>query len=500
MRRAPRRRHGALRRRRPSILDRLWQLPAAQAPGWQSIALRLPARGTIVSASIVDGRSWNQFARSTLTVDAAAGRVVAWEPYDAMSAGQKLRPVFRFTHTGEIAGWPGQLIAGVASAGGALLVWTGIALAVHRLFGWRSWPARRRGRETAAADPDLFTGSVRRRAATPDDGRSVESGQHVDVVADVARQRRQVVGDCVRQSARQHPPHQRFLRLERIVVGRPARGAWIPEHRQMEPVRRYSRRASGSRCSCATRAVPPSGRRSAASVTTGFGRGAAMAGRADNAAMTARRSRRGPAPAGEGPRLRAPSTRRRRDDRHGDRHRIDRQIEHLDRQIRRRRAAALRGNVERRGLQGDRGDQQGNVQVRRRNALATSPAAAARRQNGHGTTARSARSRTRRFRRCENHRRDGAVHRDVSPPSATDRRNLPCASPIGTSLCAITTIARTSSAGRSRPATPGIRRPRAAPHQRAGRPDGSLIPDHDRPTRPRRRKAPTPPARDTTAR
>jgi uncharacterized iron-regulated membrane protein len=145
---------GGERREQATVLDLdgAWALAEARVPTWRSIALRLPPRGAAVSLSIVDGRSWNQFARSTLTVDASAGRVTRWEPYDASSRGQKLRGWFRFAHTGELGGLPGQAIAGLASAGGALLAWTGLALALRRLIGWRLW-ARLRGR-TADADGD----------------------------------------------------------------------------------------------------------------------------------------------------------------------------------------------------------------------------------------------------------------------------------------------------------------------------------------------------------
>ena len=59
-------------------------------------------------------------------------------------------------HTGELFGLTGQIVAGVASTGGVVLVWTGLSLAVRRFFTWR---ARRRaadrlsisaGRENAA--------------------------------------------------------------------------------------------------------------------------------------------------------------------------------------------------------------------------------------------------------------------------------------------------------------------------------------------------------------
>jgi uncharacterized iron-regulated membrane protein len=45
---------------------------------------------------------------------------------------------FRFLHTGEAGGWPGQTLAGLASAGAAVLVYTGLSLALRRLFGWRA--------------------------------------------------------------------------------------------------------------------------------------------------------------------------------------------------------------------------------------------------------------------------------------------------------------------------------------------------------------------------
>jgi uncharacterized iron-regulated membrane protein len=47
----------------------------------------------------------------------------------------------RFVHTGEYYGLTGQTIAGIASLGGALLVWTGLALAYRR---FRAWLARDR--------------------------------------------------------------------------------------------------------------------------------------------------------------------------------------------------------------------------------------------------------------------------------------------------------------------------------------------------------------------
>jgi hypothetical protein len=46
--------------------------------------------------------------------------------------GQCLRALVRFVHTGEEGGLAGQALAAIASAGGGLLVWTGLALALLR--------------------------------------------------------------------------------------------------------------------------------------------------------------------------------------------------------------------------------------------------------------------------------------------------------------------------------------------------------------------------------
>ena len=51
----------------------------------------------------------------------------------------------RFIHTGEAFGLAGQTVAGLVSAGGAVLVYTGLALALRRLAAWR----RRRALERA---------------------------------------------------------------------------------------------------------------------------------------------------------------------------------------------------------------------------------------------------------------------------------------------------------------------------------------------------------------
>ena len=132
----------------PLALDGLWPLAESHLPTWRSIALRMPQRpGQAVTFTINDRERINPMARSTLTVDPANARVVRWEPYEQLASGQRLRTWMRFGHTGELWGITGQVIAGLASAAGCVLVWTGLALAWRRFTAWRT---RRRREEPVA--------------------------------------------------------------------------------------------------------------------------------------------------------------------------------------------------------------------------------------------------------------------------------------------------------------------------------------------------------------
>lgn len=131
-------------------VDRAWSLAEAQLPAWRSIALRLPQQaGQPLTFTMNDRERLNPMGRSTLTVNAASGEVVRWEPYESLMLGQRLRTWMRFGHTGELWGLPGQIIAGIASAGGCVLVYTGVVLAWRRFIAWRARHAR------AALRPDL---------------------------------------------------------------------------------------------------------------------------------------------------------------------------------------------------------------------------------------------------------------------------------------------------------------------------------------------------------
>ncbi|HLX44375.1 MAG TPA: PepSY-associated TM helix domain-containing protein [Bryobacteraceae bacterium] len=119
-------------------LNLLWGRAEQQVPGWRSVTLRFPPSGQGPMTFAIDtGNGGRPDQRSQLTLDARTGDIVRWEPFASYNAGRRLRGWFRFLHTGEAGGIAGQTIAGIASAGGALLVWTGLWLAARRLLRWK---------------------------------------------------------------------------------------------------------------------------------------------------------------------------------------------------------------------------------------------------------------------------------------------------------------------------------------------------------------------------
>ena len=118
-------------------------------PDWQSINLRLPAsdRAPVVVA-IDRGDGGQPQLRETVTFAQATGAVTEREQFGDQSLGRRLRSLMRFGHTGEVLGIPGQTVAGVATAGSVVLVYTGIALSLRRLRAWLF----RRGRREAAGE------------------------------------------------------------------------------------------------------------------------------------------------------------------------------------------------------------------------------------------------------------------------------------------------------------------------------------------------------------
>ena len=130
-------------------IDALVSKATEQSPGWTTINMRLPGSDRAPVAFAIDrGDGGQPQLRSTLTLDRSTGAVVSSETFADQSLGRRLRSISRFAHTGEVLGLTGQTIAGLATAGAVVLVWTGIALALRRC---RSWIGRRK--RTEKLDP-----------------------------------------------------------------------------------------------------------------------------------------------------------------------------------------------------------------------------------------------------------------------------------------------------------------------------------------------------------
>ncbi len=127
-------------------LETLIARAESQVTGWKTISVALPAGDAPRIVLTLDAGDGGQpHKRATLTFNRRTAEVERWEPYSAQSAGRRARTWLRFAHTGEVYGLPGQTVAGIVTGGGAVLVWTGIALALRRLFAWR-----KRGRHGTA--------------------------------------------------------------------------------------------------------------------------------------------------------------------------------------------------------------------------------------------------------------------------------------------------------------------------------------------------------------
>ncbi len=128
---------------RPTVgLDPLWARAERQVPGWVAINARLPQRPDgPVTFLIQEPVGWHPAPRSQLVLDPFTAEVVRWEPFAGQNLGRRLRAWVRPLHTGEAGGPVGQALALGASAGGVVLVWTGVALGWRRFRRWR-----RRGR------------------------------------------------------------------------------------------------------------------------------------------------------------------------------------------------------------------------------------------------------------------------------------------------------------------------------------------------------------------
>jgi uncharacterized iron-regulated membrane protein len=120
-------------------LDTLVTRAEAHRADWKTITVRLPRDVAAPLVFTVDaGMGGEPQKREMLTLD-RTGNVVKVERFSDGTLGRRWRALLRFAHTGEVLGWAGQTMAGLASLGACFLVCTGVALSWRR---WRAWRQR----------------------------------------------------------------------------------------------------------------------------------------------------------------------------------------------------------------------------------------------------------------------------------------------------------------------------------------------------------------------
>ena len=126
-------------------LNSAWLVAEQQVTDWRTISLQLPTSASApLSFNIDSGTGGQPQKRGQLVLDRKTGAVTRWEPFSSYTRGRQLRSILRFAHTGEVAGIVGQTIAAIVSLGGAVLAFTGLALAIRRFYAWLARRAAKR--------------------------------------------------------------------------------------------------------------------------------------------------------------------------------------------------------------------------------------------------------------------------------------------------------------------------------------------------------------------
>ncbi|MEY4940127.1 MAG: hypothetical protein RIQ93_1862 [Verrucomicrobiota bacterium] len=121
--------------------EALLAIAQKELPEWTTLTLRLDsaeaASGKVQAVTFTArlANSWPRTATTTLSLNPFSGEVLRRSGYAEQNAALQVRAWTRFLHTGEALGWAGQIFAGIACAGGCVLVWTGLALAWRRFWG-----------------------------------------------------------------------------------------------------------------------------------------------------------------------------------------------------------------------------------------------------------------------------------------------------------------------------------------------------------------------------
>jgi uncharacterized iron-regulated membrane protein len=118
-----------------SLEELLAKVQSDLSDDWQRLTLNLPAANqTSIQVEIDRGNGAQAFKRHTLSLDRITGHVIAVQNFADIPEAQRLRGITRFLHTGEVLGFWGQTVAGLASFAALFMVWTGFALSWRRLI------------------------------------------------------------------------------------------------------------------------------------------------------------------------------------------------------------------------------------------------------------------------------------------------------------------------------------------------------------------------------
>lgn len=119
-------------------LDPLIEQATESFGNWRRVTITLPQPDALTLDVSVDwGNGTQSSKKRDLTVARDGSGLIGGPVGDVSSPAQEMRRYLRFVHTGEIYGFIGQTLAGLASIAAIILVYTGISLAVRRLLRMR---------------------------------------------------------------------------------------------------------------------------------------------------------------------------------------------------------------------------------------------------------------------------------------------------------------------------------------------------------------------------
>lgn len=111
------------------------ELIARGVDDWESISMQTSNGPGGAATFRIDRSIGGQPSKAfSLKLDGVDGSVIEWGTFADNSPGRRARTNIRFLHTGEVFGFVGQTVAGLASLAACFMVWTGLALAWRRLI------------------------------------------------------------------------------------------------------------------------------------------------------------------------------------------------------------------------------------------------------------------------------------------------------------------------------------------------------------------------------